>query len=97
MDGDAGGSRVPHAACLLEFVEAALDADTAGAPARLQAARAAVTQAISPEALVDAAATVASFNAVVRIADGSGIPLEDVKAQSTADLRASLGIDRLRG
>ena len=30
-------------------------------------------------ALVDACATLASFNAVVKIADGTGIPLEEAK------------------
>ncbi len=46
-------------------------------------------------ALVDAAAIVASFNAVVKLADGTGIPLEDAKAQATQDLRAELGLERL--
>ncbi|MFM9980477.1 MAG: alkylhydroperoxidase-related (seleno)protein, partial [Burkholderiales bacterium] len=51
--------------------------------------------AMGPAALVDAAATVASFNAVVKLADGSGIPLEEFKAQGTADLRAELGLEKL--
>ena len=35
-----------------------------------------------------------SFNAVVKIADASGIPLEDYKAQATQDLREALGLER---
>jgi len=55
----------------------------------------AVYRALGAAALVDAAAIVASFNAVVKIADGTGIPLEEAKAAATADLRAALGLERL--
>ena len=58
-------------------------------------ARNAIHTALGPAALVDAAATVASFNAVVILADGSGIPLEDFKAEATAELRESLGLESL--
>jgi hypothetical protein len=44
-------------------------------------------------ALVDAAAIVATFNAIDRVADATGIPIEDNKAESTADIRAALGIN----
>jgi hypothetical protein len=37
---------------------------------------------------------VASFNAVVKLADGTGIPLEDFKAEATRDLRAEFGLER---
>ena len=58
-------------------------------------ARNAVLDRLGTEALVDAAAIVASFNAVVKLADGSGIPLEDFKAEATEDLRAELGLEKL--
>ena len=35
----------------------------------------------------------AFFNAVVRIADATGIPLEEAKAELSADLRGDLGLD----
>ena len=44
-------------------------------------------------ALVDAAAIAATFNAIDRVADSTGIPIEDGKAESTADFRAELGIN----
>ena len=44
-------------------------------------------------ALVDAAAIVATFNAIDRVADSTGIPIEDGKAAATADVRAALGIN----
>jgi len=52
--------------------------------------------ALSDAAFVDACATLASFNAVVIVADGTGIPLEEHKAVKTAQMRAELGIDQLR-
>ena len=94
MDGDGSASRVPQAQRLLGYVDAVLHRDAT--PASRAAAAAELEAALGPAALVDAAATVASFNAVVRIADGAGIPLEETKAQATADLRAELDIDRLR-
>jgi tRNA C32,U32 (ribose-2'-O)-methylase TrmJ len=68
----------------------------AGDPARRARAREAVYRALGAAALVDAAAIVASFDAVVKIADGTGIPLEAAKARATADLRAALGLERLK-
>jgi hypothetical protein len=73
---------------LIEFGEAVLRGDTA----RRAAARAAIRRSLGDAALVDAAAIVASFNAVVKLADGSGIPLEDYKEQATRSLRAELGL-----
>ena len=80
-----------HAALLIEYAEAMLGGD-AGRRVR---ARAALHRDLGAAALVDAAAIVASFNAVVKLADGSGIPLEDYKAAGTADLRVELGLERL--
>ena len=62
---------------------------------RRRRARESVWKELGPQALVDAAAIVASFNAVVKLADGSGIPLEAQKAEATADIRAQLGLERL--
>lgn len=56
------------------------------------AARDALRRTLGEGALVDAAAVVASFNAVVKIADGTGIPIEDAKAAATTDLRRELGL-----
>ena len=64
--------------------------------AALAAARRAVRQAVGDAGFVDTCATIASFNAVVKLADGSGIPLEDWKAERTADIRAALAIDAMR-
>lgn len=91
LDGDGSGVGVPHGAVLVEFGESMLRGDEA----RRARARDAVLRDLGPAALVDAAAVVASFNAVVKLADGSGIPLEDFKQSATADLREALGLERL--
>ena len=93
MDRTAAVSGVSHANVLLDLVDAVLNADAAA----LSTARETARQALGDAAFVDACATVASFNAVVKIADGTGIALEDAKAERTKDLRAELGIDTLFG
>jgi len=85
--GDAG---VPHGRLLVEFAEAVLGEDEVA----LTRARAALSEAIGPAGLVDAAAVVGLFNAIDRVADATGIPLEAERAEVSADLRAALGVDR---
>lgn len=91
LEGDGAQVGVPCAAALVEFGEAMLLGDEA----RRKAARASVYRELGPAGLVDAASIVASFNAVVKLADASGIPLEESKAEATADLRVELGLERL--
>jgi hypothetical protein len=43
--------------------------------------------------LADAAGVAALFNAIDRVADSTGIPLEADKAEMTEAMRAQLGID----
>ncbi len=88
--GETGGDvGIPHADLLVALAEAVHGDDEAA----LTAARANLVEAMGEAALVDSAAVVATFNAIDRIADATGIPLEDDKAESTAELRADLGID----
>jgi hypothetical protein len=87
MDGN-GGSGVACEAELLAFADAALDAGDG-----LAEARRAVAARLGTQGMVDAAAVIAGFDAITRVADGSGIPLEPPKAEATAEWRASLGID----
>src|SRR5215468_1245123 len=74
----------------MRFAEAVLDEDEAA----LSRARTGLLRALGPEGLVDAAAVVGLFNAIDRVADARGIPLEAEKAQASADFRAALGLDR---
>ena len=41
----------------------------------------------------DAAAVAANFNAIDRVADSTGVPLEDEKASLTEDFREAIGIN----
>jgi hypothetical protein len=73
---------------LLAFVDAVIDGAS-----DLDAARDAVVDRLGEAAMVDAAAVIAGFDAITRVADGSGIPLEPEKAAATAGWRSRLGID----
>jgi hypothetical protein len=42
--------------------------------------------------LSDTAATVASYNSIVKVADATGIRLDSETAEKTADMRTELGI-----
>ncbi len=86
-DGDGG---IPHGGLLIEFVEAAIGRDDT----RLSAAREQVLNTLGPEALVDAACIVATFNAIDRVADATGTPIDDERIEITAEMRVQLGIDR---
>ncbi len=89
--GDVGTeSGIPHADLLVAFAEAVLGRDGVA----LSTARTAIAERIGAAALVDTAGVAALFNAIDRVADSTGIPLEEDKAEMTASLRAELGIDR---
>jgi hypothetical protein len=90
-DGGADGG-VPHGMVLVAFVDAVLG----GLDAELPGVRDRVRSAVGDAGFVDACATLASFNAVVKLADGTGIPLEDWKESRTRDIRAGLKIDAFR-
>jgi hypothetical protein len=89
LTGARGDGNIPHGALLVAFAEAVLGGDDR----RLAEVREAIRVQMGDAALVDAAAIVATFNAIDRVADATGIPIEDGKAASTADFRAELGIN----
>lgn len=89
--GDSGkDSGIPDADVLIRFAEAVVGYDEA----EIAAARQAVIDRMGDAALVDAAGIAANFNAIDRVADSSGIPLEEEKAALTEDFREDLGINR---
>jgi len=89
LTGAKGDGNIPHGALLVAFAEAVLGSDDR----RLADIREAIRVEMGDAALVDAAAIVATFNAIDRVADATGIPIEDGRAGSTADIRATLGIN----
>ncbi|MBM3489844.1 MAG: hypothetical protein FJX68_05235 [Alphaproteobacteria bacterium] len=89
--GDDGrGGSVPQGGPLLRFAEAVVARDQ---PALVDA-RAELASALGGAGLIDAAAVAGLFNAIDRVADATGIPLEQWKADDTADFRGAIGIDR---
>ncbi len=88
--GDAG---VPAGAELLRFTSAV----ETGSLADIDLARQQLTDAIGDEATAEAAATIAIFNGLLRVADGTGIPLDEGMWQASGSLRNRAGIDNFAG
>lgn len=87
--GDGG---VAHGQSLVAFVEAVMgDDDGVLANRREQLA-----EEIGSEGLVDAIAVIAMFNYVDRVADATGIPLDEMLDSTTEELRSELGIDNFK-
>lgn len=76
-------------AILEEFVAAVVGDD----PARAAAARSTVVDELGPDWLVDAAAVVANFEMMTRLADGTGARLRPQQLEATAAMRAQIGVD----
>ena len=87
VEGDGG---VPSGDLLIAFAEAVLGEDDRA----LAQTRAGLMAALGAPGLVDAAGVVGLFNAIDRVADATGIPLEPEKAAASADFRADLDLDR---
>lgn len=77
---------MPHADVLLAFADAVIAGDD------ITARRERVVAQLGEAAMVDAAAVIAGFDGITRIADATGIPLEPAKAEQTADFRKELGL-----
>jgi hypothetical protein len=80
----ASETGVPHAALLLTFADAVIAGNA------IEAQRDRVIAALGDAAMIDAAAVVAGFDGITRIADATGIPIEPAKAEQTADFRSEL-------
>ena len=82
---------IPNGSELNDLVEAVIARDVE----RIDAVRAAVVDTLGERGMLDAVATIAAFDAYPRIADATGIPLEDSKREATAGLRSELGLNVL--
>ena len=86
MLGGAADSGVPDGALLLEFTDAVLGEDDT----HLEQVRSRLRSRLGDEQLVDAAGAVASFNAVVKVADGTGLTVDDFRRELADQLREEL-------
>lgn len=80
---------VASAGELLAFVDAVHARDEA----RIAAAADELATALGDAAVVDAAAVLAHFDGITRVADGSGIGLDRGLAEASAEIREELGLD----
>jgi hypothetical protein len=86
----AATSGVEHGAVLIAFAEAMVGDDDAA----LVQARQPVIEAMSPEAMVDAAAVASNFERMVRIADSTGIRLDERMEVVSKEVRDQLHLER---
>ena len=99
LDGIAKGAKVgdsgiEHGERLTAFADAAVHSAAGGETAALDAARDALRDAAGSAALVDAAAIVGNFERMVRIADGTGIPLDGMVEMMSSGFREDLGLEK---
>lgn len=87
----AEGSGVPHAAQLVAFAEAVVTRDEAA----IARQRSALIDRLGPVGMREAASIVCNFQRMVRIADGSGIPLDTPLELISAGVREDLELDEL--
>lgn len=86
-EGDGG---IAHGARLVAFADAAMADDDAA----LAREREALRKCLSDAAFVDTCATIGAFNVVDRIADATGIPLDDMMLALSGEIREELGLAR---
>lgn len=83
---------LPHGRLLIDFAEAVVRASEDTAPLRQR-----LVDELGPEATGHAACTIAAFSGLVRVADGTGIPIDDGLASVSADIRHQLALEKLGG
>lgn len=90
VDADvAAVSGVEHGDVLLALADAMVGRDDTA----LAQARDAVIETLGPEVLVDAVGVASNFERMVRIADSTGIPLDDRMLNLTKEVRDELLLD----
>jgi len=82
------GAGVPHGELLVRFVDASFESADA-----LAAVRDECVAALGMETTVDAAAVIANFHMMTRIADGTGTPLDVGTQQMSEEFRESLELN----
>jgi len=89
-EGAAVTSGVAHEETLVSFAEAMVSDEEYA----LVVARTRIVEELGPEALVDAAAVASNFERMVRIADSTGILLDNFMDETTAGIRTELNLVR---
>jgi hypothetical protein len=87
-ENTASDAGVRHGARLLAFADAVMGEDDRA----LVRERSALRAVLSVEEFVDTCALIGAFNVVDRIADATGIPLDEPLAAMSEDVRRELGL-----
>lgn len=87
---DRGDSGVPHSDVIRALTEAAVG----NRWDELASLREAASRTLGEQAIVDVLTVAAGFNGITRVADATGIPLDERARAATEDMRAAVGIDR---
>ena len=85
-----GDSGVPHS----DTIRALTEATVANRWDELAGLRESAAAVLGAQAMVDVLTVAAAFNGITRVADATGIPLDENVAPATEELRAAVGIDR---
>ena len=80
---------VDHESILIKIAEAVF----AGDAEQMAIVREEALQVLSPQALTDTIAVATGFNGITKVANATGILLDDATEQLTIEMRASTGID----
>ena len=88
LEGKGVATGLPHGAELLALTDAVVLRQFD----RLDACREAVREVLGAAGLADAAATIGSYNAIVKVADATGIELEDATSKLIEDVRDDFGL-----
>ena len=86
QDEDAG---VPDSQWLRVLTEHAIARDFDAMPAALRAA----AEVMGAQAACDVLVVAAAFNGITRVADATGIPLDDNTRETTESMRAEVGLN----
>jgi hypothetical protein len=92
VNADDHGGNVQHGKALNDFAESVM----AGDVRNIAVHRDNVSRAVGAAGMADAAGVIAAFNLVARVADSTGLPLEDYKEEASVDLRERLGLNDFR-
>ena len=86
--GDLEGIDVPAGDLLAQYVDAFYDS-----PEALRHAGQRLRESLGDGAFVDAAAVVGMYDSVVKVADATGIPIDESKVEVSEDVRELLGVN----
>lgn len=90
VTSDSGDAGVAQGDVLRTLTEAAVR----GEWALLDGLRTDAFTTLGEQETVDALTVAAAFNGITRVADATGIPLDDAMKEATVTIRATTGIDR---